>query len=123
LKAFGTDDHILRRYADGGQIVGPGTGTSDSIPALVDGQEPIKVSNGEFYISPEVVAAVRADRGQDFFEVLIEQFHSEVPTDGSAPVASASPLMMENGGVIIPADVVKALGVDFFETMIKEYSA
>ncbi|MFT4190835.1 MAG: phage tail length tape measure family protein [Comamonas sp.] len=36
----------------GGRIVGPGTGTSDSIPALVDGVRPIRVSNNEF-IHPE----------------------------------------------------------------------
>lgn len=35
-------------FAEGGRIVGPGTGTSDSIPALVDGRRPIAVSNGEF---------------------------------------------------------------------------
>ncbi len=36
----------------GGRIVGPGTGTSDSIAALVDGTRPIAVSNNEF-IQPE----------------------------------------------------------------------
>ncbi|KEH15544.1 prophage tail length tape measure protein, partial [Medicago truncatula] len=35
-------------FAEGGLIRGPGTGTSDSIPALVGGARPIAVSNGEF---------------------------------------------------------------------------
>lgn len=39
-------------FAEGGHIRGPGTGTSDSIPALVDGTRPIAVSNNEF-IQPE----------------------------------------------------------------------
>lgn len=39
-------------FADGGHIRGPGTGTSDSIPAIVDGKRPIAVSNNEF-IQPE----------------------------------------------------------------------
>lgn len=39
-------------FADGGLIRGPGTGTSDSIPALVGGREPIAVSNEEF-IEPQ----------------------------------------------------------------------
>lgn len=39
-------------FAEGGQIRGAGTGTSDSIPAIVDGRQPIAVSNGEF-IQPE----------------------------------------------------------------------
>lgn len=39
-------------FADGGLIRGPGTGTSDSIPALVDGRRPIAVSDEEF-IQPQ----------------------------------------------------------------------
>lgn len=39
-------------FAEGGLLRGPGTGTSDSIPALVDGRLPIAVSNGEF-IQPD----------------------------------------------------------------------
>lgn len=39
-------------FAEGGHIRGPGTGTSDSILALVDGKRPIAVSNNEF-IQPE----------------------------------------------------------------------
>jgi len=39
-------------FAQGGLIRGPGTGTSDSIPAVVDGSRPIRVANNEF-IQPE----------------------------------------------------------------------
>lgn len=42
----------IKRYANGGHIQGPGTGTSDSIPALVDGWKPIAVSTDE-YIQPQ----------------------------------------------------------------------
>ncbi|MGY4103410.1 hypothetical protein ACW2Q0_28185 [Nocardia sp. R16R-3T] len=35
--------------AAGGRLIrGPGTGTSDSIPALLDGMRPLRVANGEF---------------------------------------------------------------------------
>ncbi|MGV9742874.1 hypothetical protein [Nocardia farcinica] len=35
--------------ATGGRLIrGPGTGTSDSIPALLDGRMPLRVANGEF---------------------------------------------------------------------------
>lgn len=37
--------------AGGGRIVGPGSGTSDSIPALIDGQKPLLVSNGESIVT------------------------------------------------------------------------
>jgi hypothetical protein len=49
------DEMDKRGYAQGGaidvsghQVIGPGTGTSDSIPAVVDGQEPAALSSGEF---------------------------------------------------------------------------
>lgn len=40
-------------FADGGRISGPGTGTSDSILALVDGRKPILVSNGESIVTAD----------------------------------------------------------------------
>lgn len=120
LTMFGGNGGILSHFANGGLITGPGTGTSDSIPAVnVDTGEPMKVSNGEVYIPPEVVQAV----GKDFFERLIEQFHSEAPQGNDAPPADTSPLFMENGGMIIPADVVAHLGAGFFQALIKAYSA
>jgi hypothetical protein len=42
-------------YAEGGEIYGPGTGKSDSIPAVVDGVQPAAVSDGEFHIPKHVV--------------------------------------------------------------------
>lgn len=36
-------------------IVGPGTGTSDHIPATIDGNTPARVSNGEAYVPKAVV--------------------------------------------------------------------
>lgn len=39
----------VRRAAGGGRLIsGPGTGTSDSIPALLNGITPLRVANGEF---------------------------------------------------------------------------
>lgn len=39
----------VRRAAGGGRLIsGPGTGTSDSIPALLGGITPLRVANGEF---------------------------------------------------------------------------
>lgn len=105
------DDHILRRFADGGLIAGPGTGTSDSIPATVDGA-PAAVSNGEFHIPAAVVAAY----GIDFFEQLVTKFHT--PAEGEAVPGAGNPLAMEQNDFIVPADVVDALGADFFQHLI-----
>ncbi len=57
--------------ASGGMIRGPGTGTSDSVPAIntSNGQK-VAVSNGEFVIPANVVAA----KGTDFFEALVNKY-------------------------------------------------
>jgi len=64
-------------YARGGAIdvsgkklVGPGTGTSDSIPAVIDGHKPAALSSGEFVIPAHVVRA----KGTEFFDKLIAQY-------------------------------------------------
>ncbi|WP_295377161.1 phage tail length tape measure family protein [uncultured Pseudacidovorax sp.] len=46
--AFFSAGGRVRQYSGGGEISGPGTGTSDSIPALVAGRTPIAVSDGEW---------------------------------------------------------------------------
>lgn len=53
-------------YKSGGPVDGPGTGTSDSIPA--------KLSDGEFVISADVVDTL----GEDFFNQLQAAFHTPV---------------------------------------------
>jgi hypothetical protein len=48
----------------GGKVVGPGTGTSDSIP--------IRVSAGEYVIPAKIVQA----KGKDFFDSLLKKYQS-----------------------------------------------
>lgn len=59
-------------YADGGLIVGPGTGTSDSIPASIDGQMPAAVSDGEYRIPAAVVARI----GRDKLDAIRNKYHN-----------------------------------------------
>lgn len=70
-----------RGYADGGAIdvagkmlEGPGTGRSDSIPAIINGTRPAKLSDGEFVIPAHVVKA----KGTEFFERLLAQYEDKV---------------------------------------------
>jgi hypothetical protein len=87
----------------GGRIRGPGTGTSDSVPALVDGRKPIRVSSGEYVVPADVVK----QKGQEFFDKLLQKYHRPAPErsrDG-----------MADGGVLrrrgLPADVEDAIFV------------
>ncbi|HEX8874782.1 MAG TPA: hypothetical protein VF780_09155 [Nitrosospira sp.] len=54
----------LKRFdcAAGGVVQGPGTATSDSIPATVEGVQPIRLSNGEAVLNAEAVKLL----GEDF---------------------------------------------------------
>ena len=56
-------------YADGGEIDGPGTGKSDSIPAMIDGVQAAAVSDGEFLIPRHVVDYF----GTKMFDGLVEK--------------------------------------------------
>lgn len=56
-------------FADGGpinvsgrQVLGPGTGKSDSIPAVIDGEQPAALSTGEFVMPVEAVQHFGLDR-------------------------------------------------------------
>lgn len=55
---------LLKRkgYMKGGMIKGPGTGTSDSILASIEGIKPIRLSNGEAVLNKEAIELV----GEDF---------------------------------------------------------
>jgi hypothetical protein len=60
---------------DGGKVKGPGTGTSDSVPAVnTDNGQRIQLSNGEYIIPADVVRKV----GEKHFEKLIEKHHTPV---------------------------------------------
>lgn len=61
----------IKGYADGGaipvagrEVRGPGTGRSDSIPAVIDGTRPAALSNGEFVFPADVVQSLGTQRLQ-----------------------------------------------------------
>jgi hypothetical protein len=47
---------------EGQQVLGPGTGKSDSIPAIIDGKRPAALSTGEFVMPVEAVQHFGLDR-------------------------------------------------------------
>lgn len=58
-------------YADGGMVSGPGTGRSDSIPAMIDDAQPARVSNGEFIIPAAAVRRI----GKRYLDSLVQKYH------------------------------------------------
>lgn len=109
-------ESAFNRHADGGLIQGPGTGTSDSVPAQVGGV-PQAVSNGEYRVPATVVAAL----GQDFFDKMVAELHAPSGAPPGQMPTGDNPLPLENGDYIVPADVVAALGQDFFDQLLHLY--
>jgi hypothetical protein len=71
-------------FASGGAIPvagklldGAGTGTSDSLPAVIDGSAPAALSAGEFVIPAHIVRA----KGTEYFEKLLEQYAHKAPKE------------------------------------------
>jgi hypothetical protein len=51
-------DSGVQQFAEGGMVMGPGDGTSDSVPAVINGAEPAALSDGEFVVPAMAVAAL-----------------------------------------------------------------
>lgn len=73
---------IYNRYATGGYVSGPGTGTSDSIPAML--------SNGEYVINSRAVGAY----GVDFMNALNQMQVPKPYYGGSSAVSQSGPTMV-----------------------------
>lgn len=69
VTAMDTNGVLL--YAMGGLVQGPGTGTSDSIPAMIDGHKPAALSTGEYVLPKDVVDEV----GVPFLDDLRAKYH------------------------------------------------
>ena len=46
---------VIHGYENGGMLDGPGDGMSDDIPANIDGQEEVRLADGEFVVPPDLV--------------------------------------------------------------------
>lgn len=57
---FGTDAtaELIRGYADGGVVSGPGSGVADLVPGSIDGREDVRIASGEYVIPAWAVAAL-----------------------------------------------------------------
>lgn len=63
-----------KKMKGGGAVRGPGTSTSDSVPAKGPGGKPFALSNGEYVLSADTVRAV----GKPNLDKLQSQYHKKV---------------------------------------------
>jgi hypothetical protein len=81
----------IQRFSDGGYLRGPGTGTSDSLVALVDGGGPARFSRGEFVVRE---ASASQPGAVEFLEAFNRFGMSAI-----RPIASGMPRFAEGGTV------------------------
>ena len=81
-------------YAEGGPIEGPGTGTSDSVPATIEGAEPARLSDGEFVVPADVVEYL----GQKYFYDQIDKARKEIAGGGGAEGGKMMAQQQSGGG-------------------------
>ncbi len=60
LKGTGLYRTVRRGYAAGGIVQGPGDGSVDTVPAVVDGKQPAALANGEGVLTADAVKMVGA---------------------------------------------------------------
>lgn len=89
---FAQGGKIKSCYSQGGKIVGPGTGTSDSIPAKV-GKEPLAVSNGEYILPKKVVDAI----GVEVLDALVLRLNGKEP---GPTMGKDGEMKAETGGLL-----------------------
>mgnify|MGYP003334692580 FL=1 len=63
---------VLNNFAEGGYIDGDGDGQSDDIDADIDGQEPVKVADGEFVVPKHIVDMIGSDRLEELLKQVRE---------------------------------------------------
>ena len=70
----------MRRMAAGGRYLeGNGDGTSDSIPAVIEGGQPAQLADGEFVIDARTVSEIgngSSDAGARKLHALMEKVHA-----------------------------------------------
>lgn len=98
----------VHRYADGGEISGPGTGTSDSIGTV---KRP-----GTYVLSKDTVQAIGTKKLRDLMEKAgVREGEGETPDQRGVAIRTS------NGEWAMPPEVTKYYGEDFFNKMQQKY--
>ena len=101
-----------RRYADGGQVEGPGTGTSDSVATA---KRP-----GTYILSADTVRAIGTKKIEDMAEKagVRKGFGGG---GGEEPEAGGVPVRLSNGEYALPPEVTQHYGTEFFDKLQVKY--
>jgi len=99
--AFGTDatSELIRNYADGGVVSGPGSGVADLVPGSIDGREDVRIASGEYVIPAWAVAAL-GDGSTEAGAKILDTMVARLRDAGSKLIMGTEPIKPNN---FIPA--------------------
>lgn len=82
---------LMRSYADGGVVRGPGSGVADLIPGSIDGREDVRIASGEYVIPAWAVAAL-GDGSTEAGARILDAMVARLREEGSERIMGTEPI-------------------------------
>lgn len=92
-RQFGPDatSELIRNYADGGVVSGPGSGVADLVPGSIDGREDVRIASGEYVIPAWAVAAL-GDGSTEAGSAILDAMVARLREAGSELIMGTEPI-------------------------------
>lgn len=100
-RTFGPDAtaELIKGYADGGVVSGPGSGVADLVPGSIDGREDVRIASGEYVIPAWAVAAL-GDGSTEAGARILDDMVARLRAEGSEKIMGTDPI---NPSEFLPA--------------------
>jgi hypothetical protein len=92
-ETFGPDAtaELMRAYADGGVVSGPGSGVADLVPGSIDGREDVRIASGE-YVIPAWAVATLGDGSTEAGAKVLDAMVARLREEGSERIMGSEPI-------------------------------
>lgn len=92
-KTFGPEAtaELIRAYADGGVVSGPGSGVADLVPGSIDGREDVRIASGE-YVIPAWAVATLGDGSTEAGAKVLDAMVARLREEGSERIKGSEPI-------------------------------
>lgn len=92
-RMFGPEatSELMRSYADGGVVSGPGSGVADLIPGSIDGREDVRIASGE-YVIPAWAVATLGDGSTEAGARVLDAMVARLREEGSERIMGTEPI-------------------------------
>lgn len=82
---------LMRNYANGGVVSGPGSGVADLVPGSIDGREDVRIASGEYVIPAWAVAAL-GDGSTEAGARVLDAMVARLREEGSELIKGSEPI-------------------------------